>query len=72
MVWSCFWAGDYGPLVFVDGNMNQDSYVDYLSQKFLPWYYKLPHLEDREYIFQEDNVPCHTVVMRIGERIAIR
>ncbi|KAG2196837.1 hypothetical protein INT46_005464, partial [Mucor plumbeus] len=28
MVWSCFWAGGYGPLVFVDGNMNQDSYVD--------------------------------------------
>jgi hypothetical protein len=60
MVWSCFWAGGYGPLVFVDGNMNQDSYVDCLSQKFLPWYYKLPHLEDGEYIFQEDNSPCHT------------
>jgi len=60
MVWSCFWAGDYGPLVFVGGNMNQDSYVDCLSQKFLPWYYKLPHLEDGEYIFQEDNAPCHT------------
>ncbi|KAG2193357.1 hypothetical protein INT46_006457 [Mucor plumbeus] len=28
MVCSCFWAGGYGPLVFVDGNMNQDSYED--------------------------------------------
>jgi hypothetical protein len=60
MVWSCFWAGGNGPLVFVDGNMNHDSYVDCLSQQFLPWYYKLPHLEDWGYIFQEDIVPCHT------------
>ncbi|KAG2194549.1 hypothetical protein INT46_009204 [Mucor plumbeus] len=60
MVWSCFWADGYGPLVFVDGNMNQNSYVDCLSQKFLPWYYKLTHLEDGEYIFQEDNAPFHT------------
>jgi hypothetical protein len=36
MVWSCFWAGGYGPLIFVDGNMNQDLNVDCLSQKFLP------------------------------------
>jgi hypothetical protein len=60
MVWSCFWANGYGPLVFVDGNTNQDLYVDRFSQQFLPWYYKLPHLKDGEYIFQEDNAPCHT------------
>ena len=26
-VWSCFWAGGYGPLIFVDDNMKQNSYT---------------------------------------------
>jgi hypothetical protein len=60
MIWSCFWAGEYGPLVLIDGDMNQDLYVDCLSQTLLPWYNELPNSEDRKYIFQEDNAPCHT------------
>jgi len=37
MVWSCFWAGGFEPLVFIDGNMNQESYIDVLSQHYIPW-----------------------------------
>ena len=72
---SRFWAGGYyGPLVFMDGNMNQDSYVACLPQQFLPWYYKLPHLEGEEYIFQEDNNAPLAIqaVMRNGGKVAIR
>lgn len=28
MIWSCLWSGGFGPLMFFDGNMDQDSYVD--------------------------------------------
>ncbi|OAD68942.1 Homeodomain-like DNA binding domain-containing transcription factor [Phycomyces blakesleeanus NRRL 1555(-)] len=35
MIWSCFWAGGFGPLVFLDGNVNQDQYVNTLAQNFL-------------------------------------
>lgn len=25
MVWSCFWAEGYGPLIFIDGNMEKSN-----------------------------------------------
>jgi hypothetical protein len=60
MVWSCFWAGDLGPLVFIDGNMNQESYIDVLSQYYIPWVLDLYKNEDKMFTFQEDNATCHT------------
>jgi hypothetical protein len=36
MVWSCFWVGGLEPLIFIDGNMNQESYIDMLSQYYIP------------------------------------
>lgn len=30
MLWSCFWAGGFGPLVFTDGAVDQDAYVNIL------------------------------------------
>jgi hypothetical protein len=50
------WAREYGPLVFTEGNMNQD----FMSQNLFPWYNELPSSEDLKYIFQGDNAPCHT------------
>jgi len=60
MVWSCFWAGGLGPLVFIDGNMNQESYIDVLSQYYIPWVLDLYKNEDKMFTFQEDNATCHT------------
>ena len=60
MVWSCFWAGGLGPLVFIDGNMNQESYIDVLSQYYIPWVLDLYKNEDKVFTFQEDNATCHT------------
>jgi ATP:corrinoid adenosyltransferase len=60
MIWSCFWAGGFGPLVFIDGNVDQDAYVNILTQKFLPWFVKLNDKYDKDFIFQEDGATCHT------------
>ena len=60
MIWSCFWAGGFGPLVFADGSVDQDAYVNILSGKFLPWFQKLSEDEDTDFIFQEDGATCHT------------
>jgi transposase len=60
MVWSCFWAGGFGPFVFVDGSVDQYAYVNVLSEKFLPWFQKLSEDEDTDFIFQEDGATCHT------------
>jgi hypothetical protein len=52
MVWSCFGAGGLGPLVFIDGNMNQESYIDVLSQYYIPWILNLYKNEDKMFAFQ--------------------
>ena len=60
MIWSCFWAGGFGPLVFIDGSVDQDTYVNILSQKFLPWFVELSDKYDKDFVFQEDGATCHT------------
>jgi hypothetical protein len=35
MVWSCFWAGGLGPLVFIDDTMNQKLYIEVLLQYYI-------------------------------------
>ncbi|GAN07200.1 conserved hypothetical protein [Mucor ambiguus] len=60
MIWSCSWARGFGPLVFVDGSVDQHAYVDILSKKFLPWFQKLSEDEDTNFIFQKDGAICHT------------
>lgn len=60
MVWSCFWAGGLGPLVILEENVNQDVYVNLLSKNFIPYFKKLEEDQNRKFIFQEDNAPCHT------------
>ena len=54
MIWSCFWAGGFGPLVFIDSSVDQDAYFNILSQKFLPWFVKLCDKYDKDFVFQEN------------------
>jgi hypothetical protein len=60
IIWSCFWAGGFGPLVFVDGSIDQEKYIDTLAQEFHPWYTKLIEGTNQSFIFQEDGASCHT------------
>jgi hypothetical protein len=59
MVWGCMSWWGVGPLVVVEGTLNQDRYVSLLSD------HAVPHLKKVDeqcpgVIFQEDNAPCHT------------
>lgn len=59
MVWQCLDASGVGRLVIVDGALDQDDYVDTLARSIYPWIKaRRPH--DDDYVFQEDNAPCHT------------
>ncbi|KAG1448341.1 hypothetical protein G6F56_008970 [Rhizopus delemar] len=60
MLWGCFWYGGLGPLATLTGNIDQDAYVNCLSQNFLPWYEDLHRKTGKNFLFQEDGAPCHT------------
>ena len=60
MVWGCFWGGGVGPLVTLQGNIDQDKYVSCLAENFLPWFEKLSNRTNSHFLFQEDGAPCHT------------
>ena len=51
MVWSCFWAGGLGRLVFIDDNTNQEPYINVLSQYYIPWVLKLYKNKDKTFTF---------------------
>ncbi|ORE04576.1 hypothetical protein BCV72DRAFT_312540, partial [Rhizopus microsporus var. microsporus] len=36
IIWSCFHANGFGPLVSVDGTVDQDKYINILAQSFHP------------------------------------
>ena len=57
MVWECFSYFGVGKLVFIEGKMNAEYYVNILSNN-LPDSARLINLKD--YIFQQDNDPKNT------------
>ena len=59
MVWGCIsWEG-VGPLVLVEGTLDQYRYVNLLSKHLVPY---LKEIDEQHpgVIFQSDNAPCHT------------
>jgi transposase len=60
MVWGCFWAGGLGTLVTLKGKIDQEKYIECLSQEFLPWFKKMKEEHGHDFIFQEDGASCHT------------
>ncbi|CEI98479.1 hypothetical protein RMCBS344292_12586 [Rhizopus microsporus] len=60
MIWNCFHANGFGPLVLVDGIVDQDKYINILAQNFHPWFAQLYQQEERDIILQDDGVSCHT------------
>ena len=53
MVWGYFHKNSVGPLVVVEGNINGAKYKELLEEYLVPFY-------DENYLFQDDNAPCHT------------
>lgn len=53
MVWGCFHKNSIGPLVIVEGNINGARYRELLEEYLIPFY-------NEDYLFQDDNAPCHT------------
>ena len=52
MVWGCFHKNSVSPLVVVEGNINGAKYKELLEEYLVPFY-------DENYLFQDDNAPCH-------------
>jgi transposase len=60
MVWGCFWKGSFGPLVRLEGGVDQEAYINILSNRFVPWAAQQSEQHNKEFIFQEDGASCHT------------
>ncbi|KAG1177774.1 hypothetical protein G6F70_001497 [Rhizopus microsporus] len=60
MIWNCFHVIGFGPLVLVDGTVDQDKYINISAQSFHTWFAQFCQQEDRDFIFQEDRASCHT------------
>ena len=58
MVWECFCRTELGPLVLVEGILNQFGYIKLLEKNLLSWIEsKFYH---QSYFFQQNNAPIHT------------
>jgi hypothetical protein len=57
MVWGCITFYGVGKLVFVDGNMNSEKYIEVLDDNL--WVVVMKHFANKPYLFQDDNAPCH-------------
>jgi transposase len=58
MVWGCFSGKGLGPLVKVEGKMNNQDYIKILERNLLPLI--ITKFNCRGYKFQDDNAPVHT------------
>ena len=58
MVWGCFCKDRVGPLVFIEGTITGERYLQLLNDYLLPFLHELR--DENEYMFQDNNVPVHT------------
>ena len=59
MFWGCFSAFGLGPLVALEGNQNQHSYVETLKEYLLPEITAAQREFGINMVFMQDNAPCH-------------
>lgn len=59
MFWGCFSSMGLGPLVALEGNQNQHTYVETLREYLLPELAAAKAEFDMDMIFMQDNAPCH-------------
>ena len=59
MVWGCFCWDKVGPMVIIDGTVNQKKYTEVLETHLLPFWKRMKR-RFRSPIFQDDGAPAHT------------
>ena len=60
MIWGCFLGNKLGPIVFIDGKVNQDVYMGILDEYLVPFVEALKEDSQIDLEFQQDNVCPHT------------
>jgi transposase len=59
MFWGCFSVLGTGPLVAIEGTMDQHKYIELLREHVLPEFRAAKELHGKDMIFMQDNAPCH-------------
>lgn len=59
MIWGCMSASGVGEVFVCDGRMNSERYISMLDEVFEASVLKLFDGNEAEYLFQQDNAPCH-------------
>jgi transposase len=59
MIWGCFVGNRLGPLVFCDGSINSDAYIEILEQNLIGFKASVEEEQDVPLILQEDNAAVH-------------
>ena len=59
MIWGCFAGDKLGPIVFIDGDVNTDSYINVLRDHLFPFVDLLIANGLTDAIFQQDNARPH-------------
>jgi len=60
MIWACFVGNKLGPIAFISGSVNQDTYIELLRTEFDPFLEALGKDIGTTYEFQQDNARPHT------------
>jgi transposase len=58
MVWGCISWWGVGPLVVIEGTLNQDRYINLMDEHLLLYLNEVDE-QCHGVIFQDDNAPCH-------------
>jgi len=66
MIWACFVGDKLGPIVFVSGSVNQDTYIELLRTEFDSFLTALDTDIKTTYEFQQDNASPHTARRTAG------
>ena len=56
MVWGCFSSKGIGNITFINVNLDSNGYIELLSSNLKQ---SVESMGLKDYIFQQDNVPCH-------------
>ena len=59
MIWGCFIGDKLSPIVFINGTVNTDIYIDLLANTFISFVDVLAADGITDIVFQQDNAPPH-------------
>ncbi|KAG1136097.1 hypothetical protein G6F37_012279 [Rhizopus arrhizus] len=55
------WEGGFEPLEIIEaGSVDQETYINILTNRLHPWFTNVTLHQERDFIFQEDGASCHT------------